>query len=98
MLKMIVELDEERLERDGFDIHSCWGQINDIRLDIPGVSEQEKGIYITESAGARSWFMECLEDTGWFLKYVKTWIIDDPTIKDDVIGSYREMGIKCCYD
>ena len=62
------------------------------------MKQPERGVFVTESSGIRSWFMHLLEDKPWFMKYVASWKIDDGNLKDDVIEGMRAAGIQCSYE
>lgn len=98
MFKLYIGLDEERMERDGLDVDAAWEQISDMIEETGDIDTIEKGVYDTESSGARSFLMWNLMDEEWFMKYVNKWIIDDPSRKEDAIATYREMGMRCCYE
>lgn len=98
MLKMIIELDEKRMKRDGMDVEEAWGTINDTVAGIKEIITLERGVFITTNAGARSWFMKLLRNMEWFMKYVSQWMLDDPSTKDDIIESLQKLGYKCSYE
>lgn len=98
MFKMIIKLDEKRMEKDGLNVAEKWAEIDEMLLDLPKMKQPERGLFITESSGIRSWFMSLLRDIPWFMKYVSVWKIDDTHVKDDVIQGLREFGLRCCYE
>ena len=91
---MHIALDEERMAQDGLDPEEKWIELRTILADIEGICMAHEGFVVSETSGARSWFYEILEETPWFMRYVTRWEIDDPTVKDDVIETLREMGVK----
>ena len=98
MFKLYIGLDEERMERDGLDVDAAWEQINEMIEETGDIETISRGVYDTDDSGARSYLFYLLEDAAWFMKYVNRWIIDDPSRKENVIESYHEMGIRCCYE
>lgn len=92
MFQMMFELDEDRMRADGLDVTAKWREINQMLRDLPEIGQPEKGVFITHDSGARSWFMELLEETSWFLEYVLSWKIDDGCLQDDVIEGLRDLG------
>lgn len=102
ILRMIIDIDESRMIKDGKDPNMLWNEINK-SADASAINghmivHKQKGIYETKSNGVREWFIDQLEENNLFMKYVNKWEIKDPTIYDNVIESYKEMGIKCCYE
>ena len=102
ILRMIIALDETRMKKDGYNPEKLWEEINNLakesEIDNYKIESKQKGIYETENNGVREWFIDLLEENNLFMKYVNKWEIKDPTIYDNVIESYKEMGIKCCYE
>ena len=98
MFKMIIELDEKRMESDGLSVKDKLTEIDHIVSELDGITQIEKGIFVSDNSGIRSWFNEQLEEIPWFMKYVSRWEIDDPTVKDNIILALREMGIRCGYE
>ncbi len=98
MFKLYIGLDEERMERDGLDVDAAWEQINDMIEETGDIDTISKGVYDTESSGARSYLMMLMRDEAWFMKYVNKWIIDDPSRRENAIAVYRDMGMRCSYD
>lgn len=98
MFKLYIGLDEERMERDGLDVAAAWEQINDMVAEAGDINEIGQGEYDTNNSGARSYLFDLLEETEWFMKYVNKWIIEDPSLKEDVIEEYHNMGIRCNYE
>lgn len=95
---MCIELDEARMERDGLDVAAAWEQIQEMLKETGDIEMVSKGEMITLDHGSRCFMMDLLEDTEWFMKYVNKYITEDPDRVDDVIESYKEMGIKCNYE
>jgi len=98
MFKMNIALDEVRMESDGLDVAAAWERINDMIVEAGNIKLVSKGVFQTENHSNRSLLMMLLRDTEWFMKYVNYWIIEDETRREDVIESYKEMGLKCCYE
>ena len=96
--RMLITLDEERMVRDGLNVSEKWAEIDEMLIDLPKMKQPERGVFVTESSGIRSWFMHLLEDKPWFMKYVASWKIDDGNLKDDVIEGMRAAGIQCSYE
>lgn len=96
--KMIFELDEERMKRDGIDIEACRQEFQGFLDEVPEIEEIEKGALVAEDFETRSCLMYFLRHCEWFMKYVCKWICEDPNATDDVISDYRELGIRCCYE
>lgn len=96
--RMLIALDEERMERDGLNVSEKWAEIDKLLVDLPEMKQPERGVFTTDDFGIRSWFMELLEETPWFMKYVANWKIDDGNLKDDVMEGLRDAGIPCSYE
>ena len=97
--KLVIEVDWDRMGRDGIDVEACRKEFQKILDEVPETEEMEKGIFVTNSFGHRSYFMMLLEDCEWFMKYVSKWLWIDPNGETcDVIKGNREMGKRCCYE
>lgn len=98
MFRMIIELDEKRMRRDGLDVEEKWQEIGEMAGRSGGISQPNRGIFETEDSGIRNCLLDQLEDCIWFMKYVCRWLIDDRTVKEDVIRALNEIGVRCCYE
>lgn len=104
MFKMYIKLDNARLMADGLtsksdeltsiikDIDSY--SIDSISVDTDGNSEHN--VSTTEN-GDESYLITILEETPWFMKYVKEWKTDDNGFHSNMIEVERKLGEKCSY-
>ncbi len=98
MFKLYIGLDEERMERDGLDVEEAWNKIDEMVIETDEITTISKGEYETYDFGIRSYLISLLDDTEWFMKYVNKYIMSDSSRSDDIIESYKEMGIKINYE
>lgn len=95
----IIEIDEERMRKDGLNPEQLKKEIDAMANDTIGFYEKRSGgIYAFNSSGAELWFRDCLEQNMNFMKYVCKWVSADPLIISDVIKWKKENGILCCYE
>ena len=104
MFKMYIKMDNARLAADGLD--SKRDELTDMIKDIDSYriescSTDEDGntehSLSTAKFGDESYLISLLEETPWFMKYVKTWNTDDNGLFSDMIEVERDMGVKCSY-
>jgi len=98
MFKLYIGLDEERMERDGLNVEQAWEQINEMIEETEDIEIISKGELVTDNFGALSFLMMNLRDTEWFMKYINKWFIEDGDGRNDVIVSYKNMGLRCNYE
>lgn len=98
MLKMHIELDEERMIKDGIDLEVCKKEFLNILNDVPEMKYLGNGDFETEDFAYQSIFLYHLEDLKWFMKYVSIWTYEDVLGLGSFIEDYNEIGIKCCYE
>ena len=104
MFKMYIKLDNARIMADGLtsksdeltsiikDIDSY--SIDSISVDTDGNSEHNVS---TIENGDESYLITILEETPWFMKYVKEWTTDDNGFHSNMIEVERKLGEKCSY-
>lgn len=97
--KMIIELDEERMIRDGLDVEAAWKQIEEMLIETEDIYMEEKGKIHTEDYGAVLFLEDLFEDSIWFMKYVCKYLVNyRDNVYDDMIEFYKEEGTKVCYE
>ena len=104
MFKMYIKLDNSRLIADGFG--SKAEELTDIIKDIDSYTIEsfsvdtdgntEHSLSTTEN-GDESFLITILEETPWFMKYVKEWNTDDNGFHSNMIEVERKLGERCSY-
>lgn len=91
---MHIELNEDRIREDGYEPEDMWNALDEMLGDEEKFVHPCRELIAFTSSGLRSWLLEVLENTSWFMKYVRKWEVSDSSRKDDVIAFCRKRGIK----
>ena len=105
MMNMLINLDREKIERDGkYTVEEVWNMVNDVTGKYDFKQEkQENGGILYVGQGAQSSFDGCscsyviLSECEWFARYVSEWIWyesddydENKWYDDDILASERE--------
>lgn len=94
MMKMLIKLDEEKIEREGkYDLE----KINKIiykEFSEMGITKDESGLFVNGDFGAFGSMIFALKKADWFLPNVSEWLwYDSGTIEDPEPEDYIVMDL-----